>query len=227
MGGITADTQRYIVHGADGYLSIDGVDLGATIGDFSVKMETDEYYPNLAQARGKVVGTGKIVGGSGSITATLAEWTFAILKTLFSSGYSSDANSETLGSGALGTVTELSNVMLTGISRSDDAVFQVTIPHARVTSPIATTLAKTNESGLEVVFESLFTGGAMRTLPIWFSFEKKYLLRDDFDDTRAAGSVNGTPATPGPGRAEPRSACGPWERAPAVWPPVSPFGADL
>lgn len=26
-----------------------------------------------------------------------------------------------------------------------------------------------------------------------------YLLRDDFTDTRAAGSVNGTPATPGPG----------------------------
>lgn len=28
---------------------------------------------------------------------------------------------------------------------------------------------------------------------------EKFILRDDFSDTRAAGAVNGTPATPGPG----------------------------
>jgi len=171
MGGISANTSSYILYGTSGFLTVNAVDLGATLGDISLEMGTEEYYPDLAQARGPLVGTGKIVGASGKITVTLAEWNFAVLKTLFSSGYSSDASSEVIGSGALGTITELTNVVITGLDRNDGKAFVATIPHARVTSPIATTLAETSESGIEITFEALFTATAPATMPIWVKFE--------------------------------------------------------
>ena len=171
MGGISANTANYILYGTDGYLTVNAVDLGATLGEISGELATGEYYPNLAQARGPVVGTGKVVEASGKITVTLAEWNFAVLRTLFSSGYSSDANSEVIGSGSLGTITELDDVVITGVSRNDGKAFRVTIFHARVTSPIPVTLQEDQESGLEVTFEALFTAAAPTTMPIMIEFE--------------------------------------------------------
>ena len=170
MGGITTSTSDYILYGIDGYLTVGGVDLGATLGEIGVELATEEYYPNLAQARGPVRQTGKIIGASGQVTVTIAEFNFAVLKTLFSSGYSSDASSEVIGSGTIGTITEVATVIVTGISRNDSKAFRVTIPYARVTSPIAVTLHEDQESGIELTFEALFTESAPKTMPIWIEF---------------------------------------------------------
>ena len=172
MGGIAATTGNYILYGTNGYLTVNGTDVGSTIGDIQVEMATEEYYPDLAQARGPVSGTGKIIGATGKITATLAEWNYTILSTLTSLGASTDANSETIGSGTLGTITELTNVVVTGLSRNDGKAFKATIAKARVTSPIAATLAEKQETGLEVVFEALFTTNNPNTFPMWVQFAK-------------------------------------------------------
>jgi hypothetical protein len=130
-------------------------------------MTPEEYYPDFMQARGPVSGTGKIIGITGSVTVTMAEWNYTVLKTLFSVGYSSTASSETIGSGAIGTVTELTNVIVTGVTRNDTKAFRVTIAKARVTSPVATTLSEKEVSGLEVTFESLQTLAAPATFSMW------------------------------------------------------------
>lgn len=172
MGGISATTGNYILYGTNGYLTVNGTDLGSTIGDIAVEMATEAYYPDLAQARGAVAGTGRVVGGSGKITVTLAEWNYSVLSTLFSMGASSDASSETIGSGTLGPISELNNVIVTGVTRNDNKAFKVTIAKAYVSGPLAATLAEKQETGIEIVFEALFTTAAPQTMPMWVQFSK-------------------------------------------------------
>jgi hypothetical protein len=130
-------------------------------------MTTEEYYPDLLQALGPVVGTGKIVGATGTITCTMAEWYYTVMSALFHLGSSTDANSQKIGSGAVGTITELTNVIITGTTRNDNKAFKVTMAKARVTSPIATTLSKGEVAGLEVTFETLYTTNAPSTFPMF------------------------------------------------------------
>lgn len=172
MGGISTNTGNYMLYGTNAYVTVDGTDLGATIGEIAVSMQTEEYYPDLFQARGPVSGTGKIIGATGSVTVTMAEHNYSLLSVLWSAGSGSDASSEMVGSGTLGTITELTNVVVTGASRNDGKAFVVTIPKARVTSPVAITLSESQESGIEVVFEALFTLNSPATMPMWVKYSK-------------------------------------------------------
>lgn len=172
MGGITANTAGNMLYGTDCYVTANGTDLGATIGDVVIEMTAEEYYPDLMQARLPLAGTGKIIGAAGKATVTLAEWAYAVLSTLFSFGASSDANSEKIGSGALGTITELDTVIVTGVTRNDGKAFRATIAKARVTSPLSATLSEKQETGLEVVFEALGTPSAPSTMPMWIEIAK-------------------------------------------------------
>lgn len=153
-------------------MTINGTDVGATIGDIVVEMTAEEYYPDLFQARLPLSGTGKIIGASGKITVTLAEWAYSVLSTLYSLGASSNANSEQIGSGALGAITELTDVKVMGVSKNSGKAFEVTIAKARVTSPLSATLSEGQETGLEVVFEALGTASAPSTMPMWISMAK-------------------------------------------------------
>lgn len=130
-------------------------------------MATEEYYPDLLQALGPVAGTGKIIGATGTITCTMAEWNYTVLAALFHLGQSTDANSQKIGSGAVGTITELDNVVITGLTRNDSKPFRVTAAKARVTSPVATTLGKGEVAGLEVTFETLYTTASPSTFPMY------------------------------------------------------------
>ena len=153
--------------GTDGYVTVNGTDVGATIGDITIEMATEEYYPDLMQARLPLSGTGKIIGATGSITVTLAEWNYAVLSTLYSLGASSNASSEQIGSGALGTITELTNVIVLGVSKNSGKAWKATMAKARVTSPLSATLSKSQETGLEVTFEALGTTAAPNTYPLY------------------------------------------------------------
>lgn len=159
-----------IIYGTDGYVTVDGTDLGHYLGDIEIEMAPEEYYPDFSRARGPVSGSGKIIGATGKVTLTLAEWQFSVLSTLFSLGSSSDANSEKIGSGTIGTITELDNVIVTGITRNDSKAVKVTIVKARVTSPIATNLSEKQESGLAVTFEALYLDAAPSTFPMYVEF---------------------------------------------------------
>ena len=167
MGGISATTASRLLYGTDGYVTVNGTDVGATIGEISAELTTEEFYPDLAQSRLPLMGTGKIIGASGKITVTLAEWSYAVLSTLYSMGASSNANSEQIGSGALGTITELTNVVITGVTRNDSKAFKVTMAAARVTSPLSIKLSEKENAGLEVTFEALGTAAAPNTMPMW------------------------------------------------------------
>jgi len=172
MGGISANTANHLLYGTDGYVSVNSTDIGATTGDIVVEMATEEYYPDLMQARLPLAGTGKIIGASGKITVTMAEWNYAVLATLHSLGHSSSANSEQIGSGALGTITELDNVKVEGVTKNDGKAFRVTMAKARVTSPLSATLSEKQETGLEVVFEALGTTSAPNTFPMYIEIAK-------------------------------------------------------
>ena len=167
-----ATDSTKIVYGTGGYVTVNSTDLGHYLGEIAVEMSTSEYYPDLARALGPVSGTGKIIGGVAKITLTLAEWQYSILSTLFSMGASSDANSEKIGSGSLGTITELTTVVVTGFTRNDAKAMRATIAKARVTSPVAITLSKSKESGLQVTFEALYTDAAPSTMPAWLEIAK-------------------------------------------------------
>jgi hypothetical protein len=171
MGGISEQTGNYILYGTDCYLTVNGVDLGALIGEVRFEMTTTDYYPDLAQARGPVKGTGKIIEFVGKITATLAEWKFSILASLWSMGASSTADSEKIGSGDVANVTELTNIIITGISRNDLKPVKVTMVYGRVTSPLAAPLLEAEVSGLEVTFEALFDPSAPTKIPMWIEFD--------------------------------------------------------
>lgn len=167
-----ATDSTKIVYGNGGFVTVNAVDLGHYLGEIKVELSTSDYYPDLSRALGPVAGTGKITAGVSKLTITLAEWQYAVLSTLFSMGQSSNANSEQIGSGALGTVVELTNVIATGFSRNDGKAMRVTIPKARATSPVAITIARGKESGLEVTFEGLFTDAAPSTMPGWLEMAK-------------------------------------------------------
>lgn len=169
-GPLDASTAGKMLYGRDGYVDVGGVSLGATLGDITFEMKAVEYYPEIAQALGPVAGTGRIIGATGQVKVTLAEWAYAKLSTLFSMGTSSDAQSETVGGGSVGTITELSNVRITGITRNDNKPFLCTITSCRVTSPLGATLAPNKETGLEVVFEALFSATAPKVFPMKIQF---------------------------------------------------------
>ena len=167
-----ATDSTKILYGTDGYLTVNGTDIGHLSGDIVLDFPLDVYYPELSRARGKVKGTGRVTGGIPKITCTMAQWQYSVLSTLYSHGAVSDANSEKIGSGAIGTVTEIPNIIVTGVTRNDGKAFRATLAYAIVSSPISVTLAKAAESLLEVTFEALYTDAAPSTYPGWIEFAK-------------------------------------------------------
>lgn len=165
MGGISATTPNGILYGTDGFLTIGTTDLGATQDDISVEWMVDQYYPDLAQARGPVAGTGRVVKGEFKIKCKLTEWQYAVLSLFCGSyGASSNANSQRIGGGTLGTITEVSTIKVTGITRNDGKAFQAIIPTGYVELGNIS-LAEAKETPLEVTFNGLYTTAAPKTLP--------------------------------------------------------------
>lgn len=170
MGGISATTGDNILYGTDGYLTIGSTDLGATQDSISIEWMVEQYYPDLAQARGPVAGTGRVVKGEFKIKVKLTEWQYTVLSLFCGSyGISSDANSEKIGGGVLGTVTEVSDVKVTGITRNDGNAFQAVVAKAFVEIGNID-LAESKESTLEVTFNGLYTTSAPKTLPGFIQF---------------------------------------------------------
>lgn len=172
MGGISANTGNYILYGTDGFITVNGTDLGATEDAISIEWMVEQYYPDLAQARGNVAGTGRVVKGEFKIKVKITEWQFATLSLLCGSyGVSSDANSEKYGGGTLGTVSEISNVIVTGITRNDNKAFKATIATAFVELGNVE-LSESKETVLEVTFNGLYTTSAPKTLPGFINIAK-------------------------------------------------------
>lgn len=171
MGGISSTTPNKILYGTDGYLTVNSTDMGATEDALEIEWSIDQYYPNLAQARGNVAGTGRTVKGDFKIKCKLVEWQYATLSVICGSyGASSNANSEQLGGGVLGTVTEVNNVIITGVTRNDSKAFVATIPKAYVELGNVS-LNEDKETVLEVTFMGLFTTSAPKTLPGTIQFQ--------------------------------------------------------
>ncbi len=165
MGGISSTTPNNIVYGTDGFITVGAVDMGATEGEIKVEWEIKQYYPDLAQARGPVAGTGRTIEGSFKVMVKLTEWQYATLSTIIGSyGNSSTATSEKYGGGTLGTITEVSNVVVTGITRNDTKAFRVTIPISYVELG-GVSLDENKETVLDVTFNGLYTTAAPKTLP--------------------------------------------------------------
>lgn len=168
---VTIDSTKNL-YGTDGFLTVNAVDVGATEDDFEVSMDTTEFYPDLHQALMPLAGSGKIIGADGELTVKITQFVYTLLSTLFSMGASSDANSEKIGSGLLGTVTEIDNVILTGLSRNDGKAVRVTMAKARVSSPFKLTLSKKKNASLALTFKPLALATAPSRFPMWIEFAK-------------------------------------------------------
>jgi hypothetical protein len=172
MGGISASTATQLLYGTDGYVTVAGTDLGSTTGDIAIEWSLTQYYPNIAQARGPVMGTGRVTEGKFSVKVTILEWTYAVLnKYIGSWGYSTSANSERLGGGSLKYVTEVSNVQISGMSRNDQKAILVTLPQAYIELG-GVSFAEDKETSLEVTFNGLFTTSSPTTLPGYIDIAK-------------------------------------------------------
>jgi len=172
MGGISANTPGRIVYGTDGFVTVNGTDLGATLGPIEIRMNAEHYYPDLAQARGPVAGTGKVTGGTFSVTVTLAEWDYDNLSAAMGSiGADSSGASEKFGGATLDDAVEVDNVIVTGITRKDGKAFVATIPKAYVEVGDIT-LEEGKEAGLQITFHGLYTTTSPDVLPGYIEIEK-------------------------------------------------------
>src|ERR1043165_7880671 len=98
MGGISSLTGNNILYGTDGYITVNGTERGATEDAVSIEWMVEQYYPDLAQARGPVAGTGRVVKGEFKIKCKMTEWQYSVLSVICGSyGASSDANSQKIG----------------------------------------------------------------------------------------------------------------------------------
>lgn len=172
MGGISANTAYNILYGTDGYVTVNGNDIGATVGEITIEWGVTQTYPDLAQARGPVAGTGRTTEGFFRIRVTLAEWDYDNLQHVMGSiGADSSGASEKFGGATLGDVVEVDNVKVTGVLRQDGKAFEATIPKAYVEVGNIT-LAEGDITTLEVTFHGLYTTDAPKTLPGYIEIEK-------------------------------------------------------
>ena len=172
MGGISATTPNDILYGTDGYCTVDSVDLGATLGDITIQWGYTPYYPDLAQARGNVSGTGIVTDGFFRATVTIAEWKWTQLaKVMGALGAVSSGDSYKLGGAAMAAMVEVNNVIVTGVQKNSGKDFRATIPVAYAT-PGDVVLSEKKETGLQITFEGLFTAAAPTKLPGYIEIEK-------------------------------------------------------
>lgn len=172
MTGITAVTKDCVMYGHNGYLKVTAVDVGATVGDFQVEWGADQYYPDLHQAMGPVVGTGKITGGFFRLSCTIAEFDYTnLVNVLGDVGADSTGSSEKFGGKALENVSEVTDVVLYGVERNDAKDVMVTIPAAYVEVG-SIGFSKTGESTLELTFHGLYAAATPSTLPGYIEIEK-------------------------------------------------------
>jgi hypothetical protein len=172
--GISTITPYSILYGTDGYITVNDVDLGATLGDIVIEWGVTHYYPDLFQARGPLSGTGKATDGFFRTQVTIAEWAWAILAEVMGSvGSDSSGDSYKLGGQALGRANEIEveEVIVTGVTKRSGRDFKATIPKAYVTVG-GITLSKKQETGLQLTFEGLYTTDAPTTLPGYIEIEK-------------------------------------------------------
>ena len=172
MGGISATTAADILYGTDGYVTVDGVDLGATLGDITIQQGFTPYYPDLSQARGNVAGTGIVTDAFFRATVTIAEWKWTqLVKVMGSIGSTSSGDSYKLGGQAMAAMVEVDNVIVTGVQKNGGKDFKATIPKAYA-MPGDIVLSEKKETGLQITFEGLFTVSAPTTMPGYIEIEK-------------------------------------------------------
>ena len=172
MGGISVDTTGELLYGTDGYVTVDSVDLGATLGDIVIEWGYTPYYPDLAQARGPVAGTGIVTEGFFRAQVTIAEWRWANLtKVMGALGSDSSGDSYKFGGQALASMVEVDNVIVTGVQKNGGKDFKATIAKAYAT-PGGVTLSEKQETGLQLTFEGLYQVASPTTLPGYVQIEK-------------------------------------------------------
>ncbi len=172
MGGLSSTTANNMLFGTNAFMTVGGTDIGALLGELQVEMTNEQYYPDIAQAPMPVSGTGKVITAGGKITVTMAEWQYTVLSTLFANYGSNSSTSYTIGSGSIGAVTELDNVIITGAQKNSGKNFKVTMVKGRITSALAATLSKKQEASIEVTFEALSVVGNPSVMPMWIEMEK-------------------------------------------------------
>lgn len=172
MGGISSTTPNDILYGTDGFVTVNSVDLGATIGDITIEWGVTHYYPDLAQARGPLSGTGIVTDGFFRAQVTIAEWKWTQLTQVMGSvGSTSSGDSYKLGGRALSQAVEVTAVVVTGVQKNSGKDFRATIDKAYVTVG-GITLSETKETGLQLTFEGLYSTTAPTTLPGYIEIEK-------------------------------------------------------
>jgi len=172
MGGISASTGNNILYGNNGYMMVGAVDLGATVGDFSIEWGVEHYYPDIAQSLGELAGTGKIARGFFRMKATLAEFGWTNLSAILAElGADSSGSSYKFGGGTLNNPVELSNVKLEGLTRNDNKPLRATIPVAYVEVD-SISFGRAKEATLPVTFFGLYTLTDYNKLPGFLEFGK-------------------------------------------------------
>lgn len=172
MGGVTTTTIGNTLFGTDGYVTVNGTDIGATVGDITVEWGAAHYYPDYAQARGPLQSSGVVLDGFFRVKVVMAEHSWTTLSAVMGSvGSDSTGASYKFGGQAMAIPVEVTNVEVVGVRRNDGKAWKATIP-AAYTEFSELVLSEKAESGLEVTFHGLYTVAAPTTLPGAIYIEK-------------------------------------------------------
>lgn len=172
MGGVTATTLGNTLFGTDGFVTVGGADIGATIGDIVIEWGATHYYPDYAQARGPLQSSGVVTDGFFRIKVSIAEHSWTTLSAVMGSvGSDSTGASYKFGGQAMAIPVEVSDVVVTGVRRNDLKAWRATVP-AAYTEFGGLTLSEKTESALEITFHGLYTVSAPTTLPGFIEIEK-------------------------------------------------------
>lgn len=168
MGGLSSDTVNYLVIAPGAYVTVGGTDIGALVNEIVYRVRREIYHPDLYGAKGEIKGTGHDIRAVPELTFTMTEFEYAKLqKAMARVGADSDANSEWIGGGTIGAIsdTDYPEVKVLGVTRHDGKAIEVVLNQAYISNEPEVTFSDREDSTIEVTFTGVYTAAAPTTFP--------------------------------------------------------------
>jgi len=168
MGGVSSETISRLVFGA-GYLTVGGVDLGATDGGTVFRIEQEVYEPHFDGVYGPGKGSLHRTRLVAYLETTVQEFktaTMAIAIPGLTSTTSADGASEELSEGAIACIAE--GEYATVIWHGEDCVgddITITLENAISTENLEVTFTDTEEAKMHLVFKCTYDLGFPTHIP--------------------------------------------------------------
>jgi len=155
-------------------VSVGGTDIGAMVGETTYTIDIERYHPDLHGVWGDLVGTGFVTRAVPRLTTTMAETSYFQLTVLMDHlGISSDASTDTYGSGTLGQLAaaDYQEIIASGMETCGNKSVTIKIDNAYVSSAVNVTLSDDEITTYEVEFTGAYDASYPSKLPSAITIE--------------------------------------------------------